>query len=360
MMNNSISGSMSIGLSKNSVDEDLFSCSDAISNESITKGISISGIYDVISDPIKGGMGSVWKVHHNGWNMDLAMKRPLPKYFAEGSERRKENFIRECEDWIDLGLHPNIVSCFYVREIGGVPTIFSEWMENGSLESRINDQTLYSGADKAVQERLLDIAIQFARGLHYAHESKKGLIHQDVKPDNLLLTLGWDAKVADFGLARARTKLEEDSRDSAAQGADSGAAPDTAQGTAPGTSSGTAPMAAYSGCTPAYCSYEQDAKKPVSRQTDIYSWALSVLEMYLGSRPWKSGPEAGNRFRDYLKEERFRVKMPDGMIELLGQCLAEDPNGRPQDFGGIIAKLQDIYQETIVLSRMRRRIQQTA
>lgn len=272
MMNNSTTGSMSIGLSKNSIDEDLFSGSDAISNESITKGISISGIYDVISDPIKGGMGSVWKVHHNGWNMDLAMKRPLPKYFAEGSERRKENFIRECEDWIDLGLHPNIVSCFYVREIGGVPTIFSEWMENGSLESRIKDQTLYSGTYKAVQERLLDIAIQFARGLHYAHESKKGLIHQDVKPDNLLLTLGWDAKVADFGLARARTNLEVDSGDSAAQGGDSGATP------------GTAPMAAYSGCTPAYCSYEQDAKKPVSRQTDIYSWALSVLEMYLGSR----------------------------------------------------------------------------
>ena len=347
MMNNSISGSMSIGLSKNSVDEDLFSCSDAISNESITKGISISGIYDVISDPIKGGMGSVWKVHHNGWNMDLAMKRPLPKYFAEGSERRKENFIRECEDWIDLGLHPNIVSCYYVREIGGVPTIFSEWMENGSLESRIKDQTLYSGTYKAVQERLLDIAIQFARGLHYAHESKKGLIHQDVKPDNLLLTLGWDAKVADFGLARARTKLEEDSRGSAAQGADSGAVQAAAPSTEPGTSPNTEPVVAYSGCTPAYCSYEQDAKKPVSRQTDIYSWALSVLEMYLGSRPWKSGPEAGNRFRDYLKEERFRVKIPDGMSELLGQCLAEDPSGRPQGFGEIIAKLQDIYQETI-------------
>jgi hypothetical protein len=56
MMNNSTSCSMSIGLSKNSIDEDLFSSSDAISNESITKGISISEIYDVISDPIKGGM----------------------------------------------------------------------------------------------------------------------------------------------------------------------------------------------------------------------------------------------------------------------------------------------------------------
>ncbi|MER2027437.1 MAG: protein kinase, partial [Lachnospiraceae bacterium] len=330
-------------MSKNSIDEDLLSCSESISNESITKGISISGIYDVISDPIKGGMGSVWKVHHNGWNMDLAMKRPLPKYFAEGSERRKENFIRECEDWIDLGLHPNIVSCFYVREIGGVPTIFSEWMENGSLESRIEDQTLYSGTDKAVQERLLDIAIQFARGLHYAHESKKGLIHQDVKPDNLLLTLGWDAKVADFGLARARTKLEEDSRDDSRDSVTTGAVAGAVQAAAPGA----ALMVAYSGCTPAYCSYEQDAKKPVSRQTDIYSWALSVLEMYLGSRPWKSGPEAGNRFRVYLKEERFRVKMPDGMRELLEQCLAEDPGERPQDFGGIIAKLQDIYQETI-------------
>ncbi len=344
-MNDSASGSISIDLSKNSIDEDLFGSSDTISNESITNGTSISEIYDVISDPIKGGMGSVWKVHHSGWNMDLAMKRPLPKYFAEGSEQRKENFIRECEDWIDLGLHPNIVSCYYVREIGGVPTIFSEWMENGSLESRIKDQTLYSGTDKAVQERLLDIAIQFARGLHYAHESGKGLIHQDVKPDNLLLTPGWDAKVADFGLARARTELEEDS--GAAPGAASGAAHGTEPGAEPVTSSGTERMAAYSGCTIAYCSYEQDARRPVTRQTDIYSWALSVLEMYMGSRPWKSGPEAGNKFKDYLKEERFRVKMPEAVAELLGQCLAEDPGGRPQDFGGIIAKLQGIYQETI-------------
>jgi hypothetical protein len=191
---------------------------DSISNESITKGTPIADIYEVVSDAIKGGMGSVWKVHHKGWNTDLAMKRPQPKYFTEGSEERKKNFIHECESWINLGLHPNIVSCYYVREIGGVPSIFSEWMENGSLQNRIKDRSLYAGTDGEVQARLLDIAIQFARGLHYAHESEGHLIHQDVKPDNLLLTKNWDAKVSDFGLARARIQLT-DGRTAASLGA---------------------------------------------------------------------------------------------------------------------------------------------
>ena len=210
------SESISLSMSKDSVLEDTVTPEgdrlsglqdESISNESITKGTSLIDTYEVVSDAIKGGMGNVWKVHHNGWNTDLAMKRPQPKFFAEGSEKRKEAFIHECESWINLGLHPNIVSCYYVRDISGVPTIFSEWMENGSLKNRIDDGTLYEGTEKEVQARLLDIAIQFARGLHYAHESKDHLIHQDVKPDNLLLTKNWEAKVADFGLAKARTQL---------------------------------------------------------------------------------------------------------------------------------------------------------
>ena len=227
----SVNGSISIDLSKmsalektsdtdintdstnnNSTNNNSTNCNsinyDSISNESISKGITMLETYEVISEAIRGGMGSVWKVHHSSWNVDLAMKRPQPKYFAEGSQGRKAVFIHECRAWINLGLHPNIVSCYYVREIGGVPTVFSEWMDNGSLEDRIRDRTLYSGTEDVVRRRLLDIAIQFARGLHYAHEAGGGLIHQDVKPANLLLTKGWDAKVADFGLARARTQFE--------------------------------------------------------------------------------------------------------------------------------------------------------
>ena len=102
---------------------------EAISNERIRINEDILGTYVVTSEAISGGMGSVWRVHHRGWNIDLAMKRPQPAFFAEGSEKRKKAFVQECENWIRLVLHPCVVSCYYVREIGGVPTIFSEWME---------------------------------------------------------------------------------------------------------------------------------------------------------------------------------------------------------------------------------------
>ena len=173
---------------------------DAISNEQIRNGDLILGAYRVASDPILGGMGSVWRVRHQEWKADLAMKRPQPRFFAEGGDRKKEQFVHECEYWINLGLHPNIVSCYYVREIGGVPTIFSEWMENGDLASRIRDGMLYGGSEGEVQKRLLDIAVQCARGLDYAHHN--GLIHQDIKPANLLVTHnGGNLKLIDFGLS---------------------------------------------------------------------------------------------------------------------------------------------------------------
>ena len=180
----SLSLSMSLSMSKGTIQEEdsrpddpeagITKDRDSITNEEIVRGTKILDTYEVISDAVRGGMGSVWKVRHGGWNTDLAMKRPQPRFFSEGSEKRKENFVRECEAWINLGLHPNIVSCYYVREISGVPTIFSEWMENGSLKNRIEDGSLYevseeqkrTGGDREriIQARLLDIAIQFARG----------------------------------------------------------------------------------------------------------------------------------------------------------------------------------------------------
>ena len=68
---------------------------DAISNEKIRKGDEILGTYEVISDAIHGGMGSVWRVHHKSWNADLAMKRPQPKFFAEGAAASKTAFATD-------------------------------------------------------------------------------------------------------------------------------------------------------------------------------------------------------------------------------------------------------------------------
>ncbi len=286
--------------------------------QSFSAGMLLMDTYRVESRPIHGGMGSVWRVRHLGWDAELAMKRPQKRLFRDQVSR--DNFISECQSWIGLGLHPNIVSCYYVREMEGVPTVFSEWMENGSLEDRIRDESLYGGTEEEAGMRLLDIAIQFGRGLHYAHE--RGIIHQDVKPDNLLLTADWQAKVADFGLARARGVLTvwEDSK---------------AEGTR---------MAASGGYTPAYCSMEQMDGKMLTRRTDIYSWAVSVMEMYLGERMWDSGVVAGMSCRDYF--DSCRIPMPERLRELLAKCMNAEPEERPHDFGVIGEELELIFRET--------------
>ena len=294
--------------------------SPEIPENSLVRGSLLLNTYRIDSDPIHGGMGSVWRVHHTNWNADLAMKRPQAKLFK--NEKQKEDFIRECNVWMDFGLHPNIVSCYYVREIDSVPTIFSEWMDGGSLEKAIRSEKLYSGSEDEKQERILDIAIQFARGLNFAH--KKGIIHQDVKPDNLLLSKDWDAKVADFGLAKARAVLT---------------APESSEAK-PGMT-----LAAQSGgYTPAYCSMEQMDGKVLTRRTDIYSWAVSVMEMYMGERPWANGVIAGLSCTDYL--ENTKVPLPGGLKELLTACMNAEPDDRPKDFDEIESALLEIYSNS--------------
>ena len=116
--------SIDLSISKgtlNEIDGSILDGQDVISTERLHKNDTLMGTYKVLSGPIKGGMGSVWCVRHLEDGNIMAMKRPQPKYFAEGSARRKEVFIRECESWIRLALHPNVVACFYVRDISGVP-----------------------------------------------------------------------------------------------------------------------------------------------------------------------------------------------------------------------------------------------
>ena len=286
-------------------DEDLAS----ISSERLAPGERLLECYTVESDALKGGMGSVWRVRYDALDKPLAMKRPQPRFFAEASVEVKERFIHECEAWIGLGLHPNIVACYYVRDIGGVPSIFAEWMEGGSLEKRIRDGILYEGTPAQQQERLLRIALQFARGLRYAHD--RGLVHQDVKPDNVLLTADMKARVSDFGLSGAYGAL------------------------------GTVGSGAY---TPAYCSPEQARGEPVDIRTDIYSWAVSVMEMYTGGCRWSHGEDAGARCSEYFSN--CRVEPPEKLVELLSLCMCSEASKRPSDFAGVEDSLRDIYRAT--------------
>ena len=296
----------------------------SISDEVIKKGELIQNTYKVMSDPISGGMGSVWRVHHMSWGADLAMKRPQPRFFAEAGKASKENFIEECVNWIHLGLYPNIVACYYVRDISGVPSIFSEWMDGGSLRDRIHDGKLYDGSPEEVQERILDIAIQAARGLYYAHVND--IVHQDVKPGNILLSTEWDAKIADFGLAKARANLTHNASQKQPPTPDQNT-PDqnTPDQNTPDQSIldlNTPDQDNHpTGYTLEYCPLAQSAGAEVEPWMDTYALALTILEMYIGKRPWSVGAEAFTWFRTeysaYRQAHGVRAEIPESLVPAL-------------------------------------------
>ena len=285
-------------------------------------GSIVLGLYEIRHIHEGGGMGLVYRVHHRGWNTDLAVKSPRANYFQ--TEAQKDNFTRECETWINLGLHPHIVSCHYVRTLGGIPRVFAEYVEGGSLKDWIDSRRLYEGGSHEALKRILDIAIQMAWGLHYAHE--QGLIHQDVKPANVLMMADGTAKITDFGLAKARA----------------------AAGESVVTGAGRTIFVSVGGMTPAYCSPEQANNKPLSRKTDIWSWALSVIEMFTGEVCWQSGiaaPDVLKRFRELqTKDAEMIPEPPPELLELLSQCFAVEPGERPENFHIVANSVKRIYK----------------
>jgi len=269
-----------------------------------------------------GGMGLVYRVHHRDWAMDMAVKSPRPEFFQ--SQQHIENFEREAETWVNLGLHPHTVSCYYVRRLGGIPRIFTEFVDGGSLAEGIRSRRLYEGEPDTAMERILDIAIQFAWGLHYARE--QGLIHQDVKSGNVLVSTDGIVKVTDFGLAKARV-LEGDT---------------------PMSSPGQSVVVSSSGMTPAYCSPEQGNGRPLSRATDIWSWALSVFEMFVGESPCRYGGKfAAEVFASYLKEgsrDEGLPSMPPSLARLLTDSFQRDPAQRPRELRSVANRIIAIYE----------------
>lgn len=211
-----------------------------------------------------------------------------------------------------------------MRRLGGLPRVFAECVLGGSLKDWIDDRRLYHGGPEEALKRILDIAIQFAWGLHYAHE--QGLVHQDVKPANVMMTPIGIAKVSDFGLAKARAAAGEGSTGERQQSI----------------------QVSFGGMTPAYCSPEQANSERLSRKTDIWSWGLSVLEMFTGDVTWMSGVAAGEAIEEYLEvgadDERI-PPMPQPVVELLRRCFQHDPAARPKSLHDLAEVLREAYVE---------------
>jgi WD40 repeat protein/serine/threonine protein kinase len=167
---------------------------------------------------------------------------------------------------------------------------------------------LYDGSDEEILARIIDTSIQFAWGLHYAHEL--GLIHQDVKPLNALMWDDGTLKVTDFGLAGGRAIA----------------------GIETANARHNSIMVSSGAMTQAFCSPEQAAGHKLDRRTDIWSWAVSVLEMFQGEVLWQSGVAAPHALEFYLEnvdDGQGIPTMPMDLAQLLRQCFQLDPQARP-------------------------------
>jgi serine/threonine protein kinase len=285
-----------------------------------SEGDVILNRYEVRGLLGEGGMGRVYRVYDRQEARELAVKSPRPELFD--GEAGREGFIREAEVWVSLGAHPHIVTCHYIQTLGGIPRIFAELVDGGSLREQIDGRALYRGDAREALARILDISIQFARGLGYAHE--RGLVHQDIKPANALLTRDGTVKITDFGLAKARGSAGE----------------------RPGPGGAQSLLVSAGGMTPAYCSPEQARGLPLSRKTDIWSFGLSVLEMFTGGVNWITGQAAMGALESFLEGAREPAlpAMPPALASLLAACFSERPEDRPGGMEAVLSSLRAIRQ----------------
>jgi serine/threonine protein kinase len=260
-------------------------------------------------------MGVVHRVHHKSWDVELAVKTPNSKLIRRPEILRI--FEKEAEVWVGLPVHPNVVYCYYVTTLGSVPRIFMEYVRGMPLSECIRGRQLYKSDQDGSLRKVLDVAIQVAYGLEIAHA--RGLVHQDVKPGNILISSNWVAKVTDFGLVRALSASADADDD-----------------------------VPFLPGTPQYSPPELANGKPTTVKTDIWGWAATVTEMIVGRVAWKDHRELLDVLADHLhapNEKAAIQDVPESLAQLLLDCFQQNPADRPADISAVSERLQSIYAE---------------
>lgn len=276
-------------------------------------------------------VASLYKVRHLGWNQDLMMKVPQPKILqAMGGP---ENFAEQIKVWADLGRHPHLVTCYYLRFATAIRAaaspdhsclVFTELVEGETLHDQICSGRLYEQSAAENLARILDIAIKSAWALEYIHE--QGAIHGNVCPANLILgSHGW-VKLTDLGMIPGRMLTVAVDQQNVEGDRD-----------VPG------------GMTVAYCSPEQTKCQHLTPSTDSWSWGLLVLAMFQGQRTWSVGISAAQALKNYQETPVVASEvpqMPGEMGWLLRRCFRKNPSARPT-FAEISSELMKIYLQVV-------------
>ena len=270
------------------------------------------GPYEVISPLGSGGMGEVYRARDTRLGRDVAVK-VLPEEFSHDPERLRR-FEQEARSASALS-DPHIVTVFDVGEASGIHYFASELVEGSDLR-----QLLHDGAPPL--KKTLDLAEQTASGLAAAHE--KGIVHRDVKPENILVTKSGLVKIADFGLA----KLTESSGSLVSQ--------------AP-TSDGHRTSAGVILGTVAYMSPEQVRGEVVDHRSDVFSFGAVLYELLTGRKAFGRST-AAETMAAILKEEPpelSQTSVPPALSRAVAHCLEKNPGERFHSLHDVVFVLEE-------------------
>jgi Tol biopolymer transport system component/predicted Ser/Thr protein kinase len=280
--------------------------------------------FQVVRKLGSGGMGEVYLAEDPRLGRKVALKL-LPQGLLADPEIRRR-FSQEARAISALN-HPQIVTIYDVGSAGDRDFIAMEFVDGQTLR-----ELLVSGPLEV--RRGLDLVAQAATGLAAAHEN--GIVHRDVKPENLMVTRNGHVKVMDFGLAKLVEKQTAPLLASGLATVSDSAKPQVGTGT--GVILGTV----------SYMSPEQAQGSPVDHRTDVFSLGLVLYECLTGSRPF-SGKSAVDTLHAIINDEPVSVternpKVPPQAAEILAKALAKDPAERYQHVADLALDLKRARQ----------------
>jgi eukaryotic-like serine/threonine-protein kinase len=289
--------------------------------------------YRVMDQLGRGGMGVIYRAEDTSLGRAVALKF-LPEEWSR-DEQALERFKREARAAAALN-HPNICTVYEIAEHQGRHFIAMELLEGETLRERLAAGASVSRRMPPPLDTLLDLAVQIADGLHAAHA--KGIVHRDIKPGNIFLTVGGRIKILDFGLAKLMPAV---SGVSDRRGGDEDlVATADAFVTMPGMAMGTV----------SYMSPEQARGEETDARTDLFSFGAVLYEMATGRQafPGQSAPVVFQALlgSDPVPPRQLNSALQPELERIILRALEKDREVRYQTASDLGADLKRLRRAT--------------